>query len=117
MTHRAFRAGGGPRDRMTRGRDLGRCDSLRRERELRGWSQAFVAQEVGAAGPYCVSRWERGVVSPGPHYRERLCRLYGRDARELGLVQPLPDRAEVTAPDDVPGSLPAPLTPLIGRAH
>jgi predicted ATPase len=83
---------------------------------MRGWSQAYVAHEVGAAGPYCVSRWERGVVSPSPYYRERLCRLFGRNAEELGLIVPLPDGARLTAPHDVPGSLPSPLTPLIGRA-
>jgi predicted ATPase len=101
----------------TRGHDPRPSDSLRRERELRGWSQAYLAQEVGAAGPYCVSRWERGVVSPSPYYRERLCRVFGKNAEELGLIEPAPDSAAVPAPGAPPGSLPTPLTPLIGRAE
>ena len=100
----------------SRGHDPRPSDSLRRERELRGWSQAYLAQEVGAAGPYCVSRWERGVVSPSPYYRERLCRLFGRNAEELGLIEPPLSGAAAPASGDAPGSLPIPLTPLIGRA-
>jgi len=55
------------------------------------------------------------VVRPSPYYRERLCRLFGRNAEELGLIDPAQGEA-VPSPDDVPGHLPAPLTPLIGRA-
>jgi len=36
---------------------------LKRERELRGWSQAKVASEVGT-DPATVSRWERGLSFP-----------------------------------------------------
>lgn len=60
---------------------------LRRERELRGWSQALLAEQVGAPSASIVSRWERGVVSPSPYYRERLCRLFDKDAAELGLLE------------------------------
>jgi transcriptional regulator with XRE-family HTH domain len=60
--------------------------ALRRERELRGWSQAEVATRIGAPSPFHVSRWERGVVIPSPRYRERYCLLFGRDAVELGFV-------------------------------
>ncbi|GCE47866.1 anaphase-promoting complex subunit 5 [Thermosporothrix hazakensis] len=59
---------------------------LRRERELRGWSQAKVAQEIGT-DPATVSRWERGLSFPYPYFRERLCALFGKNAEELGLVQ------------------------------
>lgn len=59
---------------------------LRRERELRGWSQSRVAQEIGT-DPATVSRWERGLSFPYPFFRERLCELFGKNAEELGLVQ------------------------------
>ncbi|GHO44129.1 tetratricopeptide repeat protein [Ktedonospora formicarum] len=58
---------------------------LRRERELRGWSQSRVAQEIGT-DPATVSRWERGLSFPYPYFRERLCDLFGKNAEELGLV-------------------------------
>ena len=57
---------------------------LRTERELRGWSQAKVAEAVGST-PRNVSRWEQGQTLPHPYYREQLCQLFGKNARELGL--------------------------------
>ncbi|QBD80036.1 helix-turn-helix domain-containing protein [Ktedonosporobacter rubrisoli] len=68
---------------------------LRRERELRGWSQAKVAEEVGT-DPATVSRWERSLSFPYPHFREKLCLLFGKNAEELGLVQE--DSAEPAEP-------------------
>ncbi|MBX5459427.1 MAG: helix-turn-helix domain-containing protein [Thermogemmatispora sp.] len=59
---------------------------LRHEREMRGWSQARVAEAIGSSEKN-VSRWERGVSSPQPYYRERLCQLFGKSARELGFVE------------------------------
>lgn len=32
-----------------------------------------------------MSRWERGVVIPGPYYTEKLCSVLGKTARELGF--------------------------------
>jgi transcriptional regulator with XRE-family HTH domain len=79
---------------------------LRREREQRGWSQADVANRIGAPSPFHVSRWERGVVVPSPRYRERYCRLFAKTAAELGFVA-------WTAETD--GRLPVPQAPLVGR--
>lgn len=59
---------------------------LKRERELRGWSQARVAEEVGTTA-LNVGRWERGSSMPYPHFREKLCLLFGKDARALGLLE------------------------------
>lgn len=64
---------------------------LRRERELRAWSQAKVAEEVGT-DPATVSRWERGLSFPYPYFRERLCALFQKSAEELGLVQGLDEQ-------------------------
>ncbi len=58
---------------------------LRRERELRGWSQARLAELVGA-DTTTVRRWERGISSPYPHFREKLCTLFEKNAQTLGLV-------------------------------
>ena len=59
---------------------------LKEARELRGWSQKYVADEIGA-DRYYLSRWEHGTASPSPYYRQKLCELFGKDARELGLIR------------------------------
>ncbi len=62
---------------------------LKQARELRGWSQKYVADQIGA-DHYYLSRWERGTASPSPYYRNKLCVLFGKNARELGLLQDEP---------------------------
>jgi tetratricopeptide (TPR) repeat protein/transcriptional regulator with XRE-family HTH domain len=59
---------------------------LREERELRGWSQKYVADQIGA-DHYYLSRWEHGITVPSPYYRQKLCELFGKNAKELGLLQ------------------------------
>jgi transcriptional regulator with XRE-family HTH domain len=59
---------------------------LKQARELRGWSQAKVAREIGTDAT-TVSRWERGLFSPTPYFRERLCTLFGKNTEELGLLE------------------------------
>ena len=59
---------------------------LQIERELRGWSQARVAEAVGT-NTDTVLRWEQGQLVPSPYYRERLCALFAKNARELGLLE------------------------------
>lgn len=60
-------------------------DYLKREREIRGWSQARLAQEIGTTAVN-IGRWERGASIPSPYFRERLCITFGKDAQALGLV-------------------------------
>src|SRR5215467_9646563 len=75
---------------------------LKEERELRGWSQKYVAEQIGA-DHYYLSRWERGTASPSPYYRQKLCALFGRNARELGLL-PEEDKESIRLPqEDQPG--------------
>ena len=73
---------------------------LRRQRRLRGWSLDDVAAGLcklaaarGEPEPgvnrNMVSRWERGVRTPRPHYVRLLCGLYDLPADELGLVSDL----------------------------
>jgi transcriptional regulator with XRE-family HTH domain len=55
------------------------------ERLRRHWTQLEVADQLGTT-PGNVSRWERGITSPGPYFRSRLCELFGKSAQELGLT-------------------------------
>src|SRR5579859_2515037 len=59
---------------------------LKQERELRGWSQAKVAEQIGTDAT-TVSGLERGLFSPTPYFRERLCLLFDKNAEELGLLE------------------------------
>jgi transcriptional regulator with XRE-family HTH domain len=52
---------------------------LKAERELRGWSQKYVANQLGADA-YYLSRWVHGTASPSPFYRKKLCTLFGKNA-------------------------------------
>lgn len=49
---------------------------LRSEREKRGWSRDYVAENIGS-DLRSVGRWERGTTSPTPYYRQALCELFG----------------------------------------
>src|SRR5260221_14246193 len=62
---------------------------LKAERELRGWSQKYVAEQLGA-DHYYLNRWERGTASPSPYYRQKLCVLFGKNAQELDLLEQAP---------------------------
>jgi len=75
---------------------------LRRERERRGWTQAYLAERL-EVDPAYISRWERGVVSPTGLHRRRLCEVLERDAEELGLLPPA-EGVEEVAPAAAPAS-------------
>ncbi|GCE06739.1 tetratricopeptide repeat protein [Dictyobacter aurantiacus] len=81
----------------------GSSSRLKVERELRGWSQQYVAEQIGA-DRYYLSRWEHGKTLPSPYYREKLCALFGKNARELGFLsrseQPLASANEEAAPSE-----------------
>ena len=62
-------------------------NKLRQERKLRGWSQRRVAEAIGTAEDQ-VSRWETGAT-PGKYYQEALCKLFEKNAVELGFIEPL----------------------------
>ncbi len=59
---------------------------LRSEREKRGWSRDYVAENIGS-DLRSVGRWERGTTSPTPYYRQALCELFGMNAEELGFIK------------------------------
>jgi transcriptional regulator with XRE-family HTH domain len=56
------------------------------ERKQRNWSQRDLADRIGTT-TINVCRWERGITQPGRYFRDRLCELFGRSARDLGLFQ------------------------------
>jgi len=58
---------------------------LKVERELRGWSQARVAEAVGVS-THTVIRWEQRRAIPYPYYREQLAQLFGKSVQELDLL-------------------------------
>ncbi|MGB8344580.1 MAG: NB-ARC domain-containing protein [Ktedonobacteraceae bacterium] len=61
-------------------------EQLRHERQRRGWSREYVAEQIGVADPKTIGRWERGVAFPSSHYLQRLCTLFGMLAQDLGLL-------------------------------
>jgi tetratricopeptide (TPR) repeat protein/transcriptional regulator with XRE-family HTH domain len=62
---------------------------LKAARDHCGWSQQELANLLNTT-PNSVSRWERGISSPGPHLRRQLCELLGKSAEELGLLSGKP---------------------------
>ncbi len=68
---------------------------LKRVREQQGWSQEYVARTVGTDA-FTVSRWERGVTLPSPHFRQKLSALFGLSVAELGLLPTEMEEAAIT---------------------
>lgn len=58
---------------------------LRYQREWLSLSQRQVAEYIGTT-TLSVSRWERGIVLPGPHFRRALCSLFNKNPCELGFM-------------------------------
>ncbi len=69
---------------------------LRQARKELGWSQKQLALEIHARYPGVavtdeyVARWENGKRKPGPYYQEKLCKVLGKTAAELGFYSPEP---------------------------
>lgn len=60
---------------------------LKLERERRGWSLGYMAMRIDCPDPHTVGRWERGTSLPSPRYRQALCELFAKDAKELGFLK------------------------------
>lgn len=91
-------------------------DRLRLARQQRGWSQSQVAESLGT-NAFTVCRWERGMATPSPIFRQSLAELYGSTPAELGLVPAEPLSITPEEPPATLSSVPLPLTRLIGREH
>ena len=74
-------------------------ERLKRAREQRGWSQSFLAGQLGVPDSGTVSRWERGAVLPSQYYRQKLCALFDLSAEELGLLPPADVHADGASSD------------------
>jgi predicted NACHT family NTPase len=72
--------------------------ALKREREQRNWSQEALAEQLETTH-ITISRWERGISSPSPHFRQKLCELFEKNAEELGFSQ---SQDPTPLPSDVP---------------
>lgn len=55
------------------------------ERKRRLWSQQEVADAIGTT-QRTVSRWELGLMTPGPYFRAKLCDLFSKRPQELDLL-------------------------------
>ena len=75
---------------------------LRTARLERGWTQQQVADRIGAPLSLNISRWENGTASPSAYYIERLCQLFGKSVRELGLSQLADEPRSESSPSPVP---------------
>ena len=62
-------------------------EQLRRERQRRGWSREYIAEQIGIADSKTIGRWERGVAFPSSYSLQKLCTLFGMSAQDLGLYQ------------------------------
>ena len=86
------------------------------------WSQQDVADLIGTTG-LNVSRWERGITRPGPYFRAKLCKLFGKDPQELDLGPALAPAEPATTPSTpneplYDGAIPLrPPTRLVGREN
>jgi transcriptional regulator with XRE-family HTH domain/Tol biopolymer transport system component len=78
---------------------------LKIERARRGWSQAYVAEQLGTDFRV-ISRWERGIHQPTAFHRPKLCALFGITPEEFGLTS-----IDVVQPPPVTNPVPAPILP------
>jgi WD40 repeat protein/transcriptional regulator with XRE-family HTH domain len=58
---------------------------LKHERELRGWSQKYLAEKLDC-DTKTVNRWESRKSLPQSYSRQKLVELFGKNTEELGLV-------------------------------
>src|SRR5690242_12767089 len=90
---------------------------LREQRELRGWTQEQLGQQVDASA-VTVSRWESGIV-PDLYHRRKLCEVFGKSPQELGFMREGVDEESGTPSPEMllwPPAIPdEPYYPLPGR--
>jgi len=86
-------------------------ERLRQERQRRGWSREYVAEQIGIADVKTIGRWERGAAFPRAYFLQKLCALFGMLAQDLGLYleesSSLPTTGPLQTPQDSNSSLSA----------
>src|SRR5215472_1112077 len=88
---------------------------LRYERKFRHWTQEDVANELsrlcdeegdvparGEITAKMVGIWERGEYTPGPFWQKKLCKLFGKNAEELGFIERQSEIQEIPHPFTTP---------------
>ncbi|MBA2288239.1 MAG: tetratricopeptide repeat protein [Ktedonobacteraceae bacterium] len=85
---------------------------LQQERERQNWTQLRLATEIGTT-PFNVSRWERGLTSPGPYFRGKLCTVFRKRPEELGLLRFTTDEPEDAVEDRTDPLLGAAALPVV----
>ncbi len=90
---------------------------LRDERQRRGWTYKDVADKINLPDSRTVGRWERGMTSPGPHYRQELSRIFEKSIEELGLLKApaARDTPPIKASSNTFNKLPAAFSSFVGR--
>jgi predicted ATPase/transcriptional regulator with XRE-family HTH domain len=98
---------------------------LQEARKERGWTQQQVADLIGAPRSFNISRWETGIAFPSAYYAQKLCQLFGKNVRELGLIRDGPGLKSDSHPPPGPldsshaipplWTVPTFITSLIGR--
>jgi tetratricopeptide (TPR) repeat protein/DNA-binding XRE family transcriptional regulator len=88
---------------------------LKQERERHGWSQSELAERLGTT-QVNISRWETGITTPGPFFRQRLADVFGKSLEDLGLVTEvaITDHKD-TGTGDTHANIPAPAVQHIQR--
>jgi transcriptional regulator with XRE-family HTH domain len=77
---------------------------LRHVRESRGWSQRYVAEQVGTT-EQVVTRWESGKHKPNRHFQTELCKLFDMSAEEPGFMPSEREELLPLPPDSKASSL------------
>jgi transcriptional regulator with XRE-family HTH domain len=70
--------------------------TLMQARLSRGWTQQQLADQLGTT-PQTVSRWERGIATPGPYHRGKLRDLFGLSLADLNFLF---NEADETSPEN-----------------
>ncbi len=78
--------------------------ALKRERELRCWSQVEVAERVGTTA-FNVGRWERGITFPGAYFRKQLCAIFEKSPQELGFLHVEQEAEPITVLEERQGAI------------
>jgi transcriptional regulator with XRE-family HTH domain len=96
---------------MKRSRYRGPNRILKQERERRGWTQLYVAQQIGVDA-FTISRWERGLNFPSPYALQKVSRLFGKTPEELGFSrEESGGSSEAAPPPGLEGSSDTPQSP------
>jgi tetratricopeptide (TPR) repeat protein/transcriptional regulator with XRE-family HTH domain len=96
-------------------------DALRLARERKGWTQAQLAEQIGASA-ISVHRWECGATTPTHFYRQKLCDLFGASLEALGFAPMSAGASQAISQQELPETspkaegirvLPEPLLPFV----